>query len=226
MFSDVSDQQKARANLILISAAVILYIHGGGHFERSNFLGGSITFSNKEALPTAGILFFIFIVWRFLLSSGDAIKEFAWDFNKYVYSSPEYDKVLNDWFGISDIGEGLVAGVLTSNIFKRAVGGTHPFPPRINNILFPISLAYNRVRSMSGVAESKPYFPKINDNELITNYVGFYNFRLLVDLIIRSFIKAIFFRRGFTDVVFPFLIGYYATIILTYRISDKLNWPW
>ena len=72
MFDDVGSYKKARANLILISLAVLLFIFGDGEFGKAGIFSGSFNFGNKYALPTAGILIFYFLVWRYLLSSGDA----------------------------------------------------------------------------------------------------------------------------------------------------------
>ena len=65
MFEDTDSFIKARANLIIISLAIILYILGDGNFnKKGSFLGGSITFGNDNALPIAGIALFFYFLWR------------------------------------------------------------------------------------------------------------------------------------------------------------------
>lgn len=96
MFDDVSDYKKARSNLMLISLAVIIYILGEGMFKGGSFLDGSIQFENPIILSLAASLIFIFICWRFLLLSSNAIGEFSWDFNTLLYNSPTYTKINKD----------------------------------------------------------------------------------------------------------------------------------
>lgn len=86
MFEDTDDYKKARSNLIMISSVVILYIFGDAKIDKGILFGGSITFGNENALPIAGVLMFIFLFWRFLLSAGDSIKEFRWDYWTLFYS--------------------------------------------------------------------------------------------------------------------------------------------
>lgn len=229
MFNDVSDKQKARANLILASMGVILIIHGDGTFNGSSFLGGSITFGEELALPIAGSATFIYFVWRFLLSSGDAIREFAWDYNQCVYTSMTYINVLKDWLKTVSIPKDQVKRFTSESIFHLRIDSDGNFPPKISNIFFPIEIWYQN--GLPDRSEYKPYFEyrsislkvpfSTEANPISRNKVSFSNYLKLQKLVIRSFIKAIILKRAFTDVILPFLIGYYATVLLTYTVTEK-----
>lgn len=222
MFDDVDSHKKARANLILISMAVLLYIFGEGKFGGAGILGGSIKFDNPYALPTAGILIFYFLVWRYLLSVGNALKEFNWEFHALFYTSKTYIRIRDEWLKDKEIPAQNKTDFIERSIFSQTkFGDTGYFPPQLcgEHSFYPSHLAY--VIHVPFELDRRSDFPFKCDSKNI--YIGeiprLDSFKIML-LLVYCLHKAILFRRSFTDVVFPFMIGYIATIVLTHKIAS------
>jgi len=251
MFDDV-DYKKARANLILISLAVSVYILGEGQFSKGSFFGGTIDFGKPIVLSIAASIIFIFICWRFLLSAGDALKEFTWDIWTLIYSHNIYLDICKQWVAdvnrvrdvdaseddikISETNEINFTG---KSIFCPKDNNTvHAYyPPRICGGIFPKKLAYGAQDKVTRYPTHektlmdfpKNAFPFKCDADIIKKNLKTTDRFKLLYLELTSIFKAIFLRRAFSDVIFPFLFGYCALIIFIHHIANKysesvINW--
>jgi len=212
------DYKKARSNLIIISTAVIIYIYGGGSFNHAALFGGSMSFSNPNTLPTVGVLMFIFILWRFSLLSGNSVREFRWDVWTLFYTSKTYkdirDKLISDEENFTPPE---ISRFATRSVFDVDEMGEGYFPPRYNIHIFSPSLVY---KDHAPVDHSRQnYYPFYSHTKDIRN-IKISNYDNLSLMIIQAacFIRAIFFKRGFSDVIFPILMGVSAAILLIPRV--------
>lgn len=219
MFDDTDSHKKARANLILISMAVLLFIFGEGEFGKAGILGGSIEFGNEYALPTAGILMFYFFVWRYLLSSKGVLKEFRWDIWTLFYTNKVYEKIRDKWLEGKAIQPSTISNFKNNSIFSNEVGASGFWPPRVYGDFFPVGLVFVPESHSTCNKQNDYPFDQSSDAAKIDDVSRIDSWKLLT-LEIFCILKAIFFRSGFTDVIFPFALGYVSTVILTYKISN------
>lgn len=225
MFND-TDNKKARANLILISSAVLLFVYGGGSFgtatESSNkisIFGGSMSFSDPNALNTAGVLMFAYMLWRFLLSTGGTIKEFRWDIWTLLYTSRTYKTVRDKWIEDVPITDKHKNQIINGSVFTKRVDDNGFFPPRISGLLPSTLVFYNAGALPVNRTNDYPFncdFENITQGSISKSD----SWRLLFTQIV-CFFEAIIFRRGFTDVVFPFLIGGVACFDLAGMVTGN-----
>ena len=85
---DDTDYKKQRSSLILISIAIILYILGDGEIgTKGGVFGGTIIFGKPEILEYAGLVIYLWLNWRYILSSKSLIKRFGSHFGCLLYQS-------------------------------------------------------------------------------------------------------------------------------------------
>lgn len=217
MFDDKDSHKKARANLILISMAVFLYIFGEGEFGGAGILGGSIKFHNEYALPTAGSLIFYYFVWRYLLSAKDTLKEFRWDIWTLIYTSETYGKIRDKWLKGKAITPANISQFTRHSIFNNHPHNQGTFPPRIHRNILPVGLTFFQT-GQQRYSKQNDYPFESNSDGAKTGVISIGDSWRLFGIEIISVFKAMIFKSGFTDVVFPLAIGSTATIVLTYKL--------
>ena len=247
MFDDV-DYKKARANLILISLAVIVFILGEGKFKGTSFLGGSFTFDKPIVLSIAAATMFYFISWRFLLSTGNALKEFRWDIWTFTYSHKTYKDICDKWVDdinrVRDVDASeddiKISDQAKRNFTRKSIFcPENPalkngyYPPIICGGLLPKGFAFKVHDPVpmyyASSEDGKNDFPFKCDEDMIKIDIATADQYKLLYLEVVSIIKAIFLRCAFSDVIFPFLIGYSACLLLTHHLANKytesiINW--
>ena len=224
---DDTDYKKQRSSLILISIAIILYLLGDGEIgTKGGVFGGTIVFGKPEILERAGLIIYLWLNWRYVLSCKPMIKKFESHFSCLLYQSNTYKKY------IAEIFEQLKEKVPSLNHVDRFMTqsllwnkkGNGLLPPLIKNKLWPNKYFYHK--SNHAILESDIEniiqgnvilaFPKpdVDENNIAVIKAPLIKLFLLELWVL---IVAAWAHKPFSDILAPFVISLYAAYLLLSR---------
>ncbi|NVJ61556.1 MAG: hypothetical protein HWE27_14265 [Gammaproteobacteria bacterium] len=212
-----SDFSKQRTSLILISLAIILFIHGDGKIgDKGGVLGGSIIFGNPDVLIYAGLSIYLWLVWRYTISSKAPLRLFLNHLKLNIYRHENYIDLVRKLGSIKDSVVGV--NTQTEDLIKSSAlynpKGDGKLPPIIDKLWWPTNYFYNKSNHVlsSIQLDNNDYisdvrlFPYPETNSVYIK-APFWN---ILKLEIKVFFRLVLTDKPFSDIIFPFLIAIYA----------------
>lgn len=226
---DDTDYKKQRTSLMLISIAVILYVLGEGQIgTKGSIFGGTITFLKPDILEQAGILIYLWLNWRYMLSCKPFLIKFGNHFSYFVYKSDKYKKYVHDNFEkIKEINPS--ATYLNQCLTKTKIwheGGDATLPPLIKNLFWPNKFFFNHGNHLFQgdaihdleLGNMPVAFPTPDEDNTKISIASAPFFKMLF-LELRVLFHVAWAHKPFSDIIAPFIISAYAAYLLVANIA-------
>lgn len=192
------DLLRQRRNLISISIGLIILDLGVGTFNPDGSLfGGSIHFE-KTFILTATLWFaFSYFIWRFWIFGGNKfITRMREDYMDYVCSDPYFNKTLNK--------------KLSNKVYQQVKARN---PNTVNLTISRPSISWKWIEKSKDIEMNCQF--SVSSEKINLNFNEKINFEAskYIDVFIRSFIKAIFSKRAFSDYALPLIFALTAALL-------------